>query len=184
MLCSALPCREKAAVRGLTMSVSRGECFGLLGPNGAGKSTTLNMLTGFLIPTSGAAPPQARPHSRTVAPTPNQTNTAQRRPAPALANQARGPNSTAPLGSPDPCRALRLTPFAPVPCMPVCPPASRRHGSGGGARHHVRHARCLLPHGGVPPGQPFVGHTDRQGAPHLLRTAQEPQGELFVWLII
>ncbi|KAL4523256.1 hypothetical protein Ndes2437B_g00384 [Nannochloris sp. 'desiccata'] len=46
---------KKIAVRDLTMAVSRGEVFGLLGPNGAGKSTTLNILTGFLQPTSGNA---------------------------------------------------------------------------------------------------------------------------------
>ncbi len=45
--------KEKKAVRGLTLAVERGECFGLLGPNGAGKSTTLNVLTGFLDPTEG-----------------------------------------------------------------------------------------------------------------------------------
>lgn len=46
---------KKVAVESLTMAVSRGECFGLLGPNGAGKSTTINILTGFLTPTSGTA---------------------------------------------------------------------------------------------------------------------------------
>ena len=40
-------------MRGLTLAVNRGECFGLLGPNGAGKSTSLNILTGFLSPSSG-----------------------------------------------------------------------------------------------------------------------------------
>lgn len=47
-------CSEKHAVRGLSLAIERGECFGLLGPNGAGKSTTLNILTGFLEPTQGA----------------------------------------------------------------------------------------------------------------------------------
>ena len=32
------------AVRGITFTVERGECFGLLGPNGAGKSSTIRML--------------------------------------------------------------------------------------------------------------------------------------------
>uniref|UniRef100_A0A7S3XYS2 ABC transporter domain-containing protein n=1 Tax=Heterosigma akashiwo TaxID=2829 RepID=A0A7S3XYS2_HETAK len=43
----------KEAVRGLTLGVPRGECFGLLGINGAGKSTTMSILTGEQPPTSG-----------------------------------------------------------------------------------------------------------------------------------
>lgn len=46
---------EVEAVRGLTLSVNRGEIFGFLGPNGAGKSTTLRMLATLLPPTSGTA---------------------------------------------------------------------------------------------------------------------------------
>ncbi|PKM45446.1 MAG: ABC transporter [Firmicutes bacterium HGW-Firmicutes-8] len=42
-----------AAVRGVTFSVSRGECFGLLGPNGAGKTTIVKMIYGFSPVTSG-----------------------------------------------------------------------------------------------------------------------------------
>jgi len=45
----------KTAVKTLTMGVAHGECFGMLGPNGAGKTTTINMLVGFLPPTSGTA---------------------------------------------------------------------------------------------------------------------------------
>jgi ABC-2 type transport system ATP-binding protein len=41
------------AVRGLSLDVERGECFGLLGPNGAGKTTTLEIIEGLLGPTSG-----------------------------------------------------------------------------------------------------------------------------------
>jgi len=37
------------------MSIKSGECFGYLGPNGAGKTTTINMLCGYLTPTSGDA---------------------------------------------------------------------------------------------------------------------------------
>ncbi|GAB4824041.1 hypothetical protein N2152v2_011087 [Parachlorella kessleri] len=47
--------KEKVAVRGLSLAIRRGECFGLLGPNGAGKSTAINMLTGFLEPSAGSA---------------------------------------------------------------------------------------------------------------------------------
>mmetsp|Transcript_30098 Transcript_30098/g.30579 ORF Transcript_30098/g.30579 Transcript_30098/m.30579 type:complete len:1840 (-) Transcript_30098:237-5756(-) len=43
----------KYAVRGVSVAIPNGECFGLLGINGAGKSTTLSMLTGEIPPTSG-----------------------------------------------------------------------------------------------------------------------------------
>jgi ABC-2 type transport system ATP-binding protein len=43
----------KPAVRGLSLSVGRGELFAFLGPNGAGKTTTIKMLWGLLFPTSG-----------------------------------------------------------------------------------------------------------------------------------
>jgi ABC-2 type transport system ATP-binding protein len=41
------------AVRGLSLFIEAGECFGLLGPNGAGKTTTIEILEGLLEPTSG-----------------------------------------------------------------------------------------------------------------------------------
>lgn len=41
------------AVKNLSFTIGKGEIFGLLGPNGAGKSTTINMLCGYLEPTSG-----------------------------------------------------------------------------------------------------------------------------------
>ena len=41
------------AVRGLSLRIEAGECFGLLGPNGAGKTTTIEILEGVLAPTSG-----------------------------------------------------------------------------------------------------------------------------------
>jgi ABC-type Na+ transport system ATPase subunit NatA len=43
------------ACRGLSVAIPAGECFGLLGANGAGKSTAINLLLGFLTPTSGAS---------------------------------------------------------------------------------------------------------------------------------
>jgi ABC-2 type transport system ATP-binding protein len=43
------------AVKGVSLSVKRGEIFGFLGPNGAGKTTTIKMLTGLIAPTEGDA---------------------------------------------------------------------------------------------------------------------------------
>jgi ABC-2 type transport system ATP-binding protein len=43
------------AVDTLNLTVEGGEIFGFLGPNGAGKSTTINILLGFVSPTSGRA---------------------------------------------------------------------------------------------------------------------------------
>ena len=41
------------AVNNISFNVNDGEVVGFLGPNGAGKSTTMNMITGFIEPTSG-----------------------------------------------------------------------------------------------------------------------------------
>jgi ABC-2 type transport system ATP-binding protein len=41
------------AVRGIDITVARGEVFGLLGPNGAGKTTTVEILEGYRKRTSG-----------------------------------------------------------------------------------------------------------------------------------
>lgn len=41
------------AVQDLSFTVSSGETLGLLGQNGAGKTTTLNIIAGYLAPTSG-----------------------------------------------------------------------------------------------------------------------------------
>lgn len=41
------------AVRGISLEIQAGECFGLLGPNGAGKTTTIEILEGLLEPTGG-----------------------------------------------------------------------------------------------------------------------------------
>src|SRR5215207_3598219 len=43
------------AVRGVTLRIAAGECYGLLGPNGAGKSTTVGMLGTLIRPTAGHA---------------------------------------------------------------------------------------------------------------------------------
>jgi branched-chain amino acid transport system ATP-binding protein len=42
-----------AAVRGLSLTVARGELVGLIGPNGAGKSTTLHAIMGLIPARSG-----------------------------------------------------------------------------------------------------------------------------------
>lgn len=41
------------AVNNISFEIKEGEIVGFLGPNGAGKSTTMNMITGFIEPTSG-----------------------------------------------------------------------------------------------------------------------------------
>lgn len=41
------------AVNGLSFCVSKGQVLGFLGRNGAGKSTVMNMISGYLAPTSG-----------------------------------------------------------------------------------------------------------------------------------
>ena len=45
--------KDVHAVRGLDLTVAKGEVFGLLGPNGAGKTTSLEMLEGLTRPDKG-----------------------------------------------------------------------------------------------------------------------------------
>jgi ABC-2 type transport system ATP-binding protein len=60
-MAAAIQCRDLRktydgkveAVRGLSLEIEAGQCFGLLGPNGAGKTTTIEILEGLLEPTSG-----------------------------------------------------------------------------------------------------------------------------------
>jgi len=47
--------KEVEAVKGIDLTVRKGEIYGFLGPNGAGKSTTQKMLSTLLCPTSGEA---------------------------------------------------------------------------------------------------------------------------------
>uniref|UniRef100_A0A453FZP1 ABC transporter domain-containing protein n=1 Tax=Aegilops tauschii subsp. strangulata TaxID=200361 RepID=A0A453FZP1_AEGTS len=46
---------DKLAVRGLSLAIPKGQCFGILGPNGAGKTSFISMMTGLIPPTSGTA---------------------------------------------------------------------------------------------------------------------------------
>ena len=41
------------AVNNANFTINDGEIVGFLGPNGAGKSTTMNMIVGYIEPTSG-----------------------------------------------------------------------------------------------------------------------------------
>ncbi|WP_411029639.1 ABC transporter ATP-binding protein [Spongiimicrobium sp. 3-5] len=46
---------DQTALDELNLSVKEGDIFCLLGANGAGKTTTINLLLGFIAPTSGSA---------------------------------------------------------------------------------------------------------------------------------
>jgi ABC-2 type transport system ATP-binding protein len=41
------------AVKGINLTIERGEIFSLLGPNGAGKTTVISMMSGLITPTEG-----------------------------------------------------------------------------------------------------------------------------------
>jgi lipopolysaccharide export system ATP-binding protein len=45
--------KQRPVVRGVSITVKRGEAVGLLGPNGAGKTTTFYMIMGLVRPDSG-----------------------------------------------------------------------------------------------------------------------------------
>ena len=45
---------EEEALKGLDLTIAKGEFFGLLGPNSAGKSTLISILCGILSPSSGS----------------------------------------------------------------------------------------------------------------------------------
>jgi lipopolysaccharide export system ATP-binding protein len=45
--------KKRPVLRGVTLSVDRGEVVGLLGPNGAGKTTCFYMITGLIAPDHG-----------------------------------------------------------------------------------------------------------------------------------
>ena len=58
---------EIVAVEDVSFAIAAGEAVGYLGPNGAGKSTMIKMLTGILVPSSGAVSVLGRtPHRERI----------------------------------------------------------------------------------------------------------------------
>ena len=46
--------KDFEALKGISFSVTKGECVGIIGLNGSGKSTLLKILTGVIQPTEGS----------------------------------------------------------------------------------------------------------------------------------
>ncbi|GMG86818.1 ABC transporter ATP-binding protein [Biformimicrobium ophioploci] len=55
------------AVKGISLEIPTGICFGLLGPNGAGKTTTIEMIEGVSTPTAGDILYKGDPQRRQLA---------------------------------------------------------------------------------------------------------------------
>jgi ABC-2 type transport system ATP-binding protein len=55
------------ALKGVSLTVNRGETFGLLGQNGAGKTTLIKLLLGLIAPTDGSATVLGQPCGNTAA---------------------------------------------------------------------------------------------------------------------
>src|SRR5947207_13820831 len=47
--------RPRSALRGVSMRIARGECYGLAGRNGAGKTTLIKVMLGLIAPDAGEA---------------------------------------------------------------------------------------------------------------------------------
>jgi len=58
--------KRKKILKGISLSVDRGEIFGYLGPNGAGKTTTLKCVLGLIFPEEGKIDLFGRPHLETA----------------------------------------------------------------------------------------------------------------------
>ena len=52
---------DTRALEDVTLTIEEGQICGLLGPNGAGKSTVMNILTGYIAPTSGSVSVEGHP---------------------------------------------------------------------------------------------------------------------------
>jgi iron complex transport system ATP-binding protein len=52
---------ESEIIKGISLSIRRGEFLGLIGPNGAGKTTLLRLMIGVLAPTEGQVLLEGRP---------------------------------------------------------------------------------------------------------------------------